>query len=143
MASLLKNEPSTSHRSENWPSPRSSVKEEFVWRTLNLRISLIYFKVGWKILYSSLSMFSRCIYSGAFPDFLEYELGSIHISTNSYFLYIHISIFSIYLHNPYMHIFSYICTTGDICHCQYCRWQCKFFSIFHCMFSTEVLSSLI
>ena len=31
IASLLKNEPSTSHRSENWPSPRST-KEVFFWR---------------------------------------------------------------------------------------------------------------
>ena len=43
-------------------------------------------------------MFSRCVYSGAFPDFLEYELGSIYISTNSCFLYIHVSIFSIYVY---------------------------------------------
>ena len=56
---------------------------------------------GLKILSFFLSMFPRCVYSGAFPDFLEYELGSIHISTNSYFLYIHVSILSIcFIYTP-------------------------------------------
>ena len=46
-------------------------------------------------------MFPRCVYSGAFPDFLEYELGSIHISTNSCSLYIHVSILSIcFIYTP-------------------------------------------
>ena len=46
-ASLLKNEPSTSHRSENWPSPRSRWKTRRIFTFATILISvLIFFVLG-------------------------------------------------------------------------------------------------
>ena len=76
ITSLLKNEPSTSHRSENWPSPRSTARSDF-WSIMMSLVSGLY-PLFWKWIFSSSFSLSLILWSssGIFPDLkVRHEFG--------------------------------------------------------------------
>ena len=97
------------------------VKEGFVWRTLNLRISIIYFKVGWKyylfpsqcfldvyILVHFLISWSTNWVPYIFPQTLIF-----YISISLYFLYIYIIRICIYFHTSTPQVIFVTANTAD------------------------------